>query len=100
LRKKFVPHHGCPGGGTVALERGEGVGKVVGKPLIVAVEERHDLPARLRDPAISCRSGPAIRRGDYPNPLILHPLGELHTSIGRSIIDDDHLEVVVALRHD
>ena len=65
---------------------------------IVRIAARQNLAARSRKPGVERRGNPLAWPADDPHPRIVDLLDDLHRSIRRAVIDDDHFQLHVALR--
>ena len=66
-------------------------GELLGQPLVVGVDKRHQLAPRFFEPAVPCRRFAAVGSEDVPH------TAEAASNVGRSVcrpvVDDDDLEV-------
>ncbi len=72
--------------------------EILGQPQIVAVEETDELPAGKRDAGVTRRGRPAVWLRHQAHARVYNPFNRLPRLIGRTIIDDDNLEIRLGLR--
>ncbi|CAL1240032.1 protein of unknown function [Candidatus Methylocalor cossyra] len=69
-------------------------------PFIVGVEKRDVAAPRLPEPEIAGRADAAVVLVEHPDPWVVEAGEAGGRVIGRTIVDDDQLEVAVGLRQD
>ena len=89
-------------GAGICVENRDLLREVLREDEIVAVEERDELALRRAQRRVACRRGPPIRRSDdlYPPVSCSETTRDCQRVVGRSVVDENELEVGKGLRED